>query len=130
MTLPPPSSPSSQSARAGANLPQPISNPTLFALSQGVCVKHDTHDCPPSENGDRLRQGKPFGFRAFIRFGTESLTESAYRAGAQVILLDQGRIVEFDTPGALLANPNTMFHALCKATGKQEFAVLKKMAGV
>ena len=131
-----PSSPSarhaplSHSACAEANLPQPISDPALFALSQGVCVKHNTHDCPPPENGDRLRQGGSFRFRAHIRFGTESLTQSACRPDAQVILLDQGKIVEFDTPAALLANPNTMFHALCKATGKQEFAVLKKMAGV
>ncbi|PIL23137.1 ATP-binding cassette transporter [Ganoderma sinense ZZ0214-1] len=48
----------------------------------------------------------------------------------RVIVLDQGKIVEFDTPAALLSNPSSMFHALCKATGKQEFAVLKKMAGV
>ncbi|KAJ6495413.1 multidrug resistance-associated ABC transporter [Mycena sanguinolenta] len=48
----------------------------------------------------------------------------------RVMLLDQGRIAEFDKPGVLLRNPNTKFHALCKATGKEEFAVLKKMAGV
>ncbi|TBU28095.1 multidrug resistance-associated ABC transporter [Dichomitus squalens] len=47
----------------------------------------------------------------------------------RVMLLDQGRIVEFDTPAALLSNPQSKFYALCKATGKQEFAVLKKMAG-
>ena len=46
------------------------------------------------------------------------------------MLLDQGRIVEYDTPAVLLANPQSKFHALCKATGKEEFAVLKKMAGV
>ena len=69
---------------------------------------------------------------------------------SQVMLLDQGRcvllksenhptshstfyvarIAEFDKPGVLLRNPNTKFHALCKATGKEEFAMLKKMAGV
>ncbi|OSD05140.1 multidrug resistance-associated ABC transporter [Trametes coccinea BRFM310] len=48
----------------------------------------------------------------------------------RVMLLDQGRIVEFDKPATLLSNPNTKFYALCKATGKQEFAVLKRMAGV
>ncbi|KAI0717016.1 multidrug resistance-associated ABC transporter [Earliella scabrosa] len=48
----------------------------------------------------------------------------------KVMLLDQGRIAEFDTPAALLSNPQSKFHALCKATGKQEFAMLKKMAGV
>ena len=46
------------------------------------------------------------------------------------MLLDQGRIVEFDTPAALLSDPQSKFYALCKATGKQEFAVLRKMAGV
>ncbi|RPD54947.1 multidrug resistance-associated ABC transporter [Lentinus tigrinus ALCF2SS1-7] len=48
----------------------------------------------------------------------------------RVMLLDQGRIAEFDTPAALLSDPQSKFYALCKATGKQEFAVLKKMAGV
>ncbi|GJE85249.1 multidrug resistance-associated ABC transporter [Phanerochaete sordida] len=48
----------------------------------------------------------------------------------RVLLLDQGRIAEFDKPATLLANPSSKFHALCKATGKNEFAMLKKMAGV
>jgi len=48
----------------------------------------------------------------------------------RVMLLDQGRIAEFDRPGVLLRNPNSKFYSLCKATGKDEFAVLKKMAGV
>ncbi|KAJ7255868.1 multidrug resistance-associated ABC transporter [Mycena haematopus] len=48
----------------------------------------------------------------------------------RVMLLDQGRIAEFDPPGVLLRNPNSKFYALCKATGKEEFAMLKKMAGV
>ncbi|TFK92526.1 multidrug resistance-associated ABC transporter [Polyporus arcularius HHB13444] len=48
----------------------------------------------------------------------------------RVMLLDQGKIAEFDTPSALLSNPQSKFYSLCKATGKQEFAVLKKMAGV
>ncbi len=63
------------------------------------------------------------------------------------MLLDQGRIVEFDrcvdlsdnirpsdvqlhSPFALLGNSNSRFFALCKATGKDEFAVLKQMAGL
>ena len=45
------------------------------------------------------------------------------------MLLDQGRIAEFDRPATLLADPQSKFHALCKATGKNEFAMLKKMAG-
>jgi ABC-type multidrug transport system fused ATPase/permease subunit len=46
------------------------------------------------------------------------------------MLLEEGRIVEFDSPAALLSDPNSKFYSFCKATGKQEFAVLKKMAGV
>ncbi|KAG7448558.1 multidrug resistance-associated ABC transporter [Guyanagaster necrorhizus] len=48
----------------------------------------------------------------------------------RVMLLDQGRIVEFDRPKVLLSDSASKFHALCKATGKEEFAALKKMAGV
>ncbi|TFK38174.1 multidrug resistance-associated ABC transporter [Crucibulum laeve] len=48
----------------------------------------------------------------------------------RVMLLEQGRIIEFDRPGVLLSNPSTKFYALCKATGKEEFVMLKKMAGV
>ncbi|KIJ23785.1 hypothetical protein M422DRAFT_275570 [Sphaerobolus stellatus SS14] len=47
----------------------------------------------------------------------------------RVMLLDEGRIVEFDTPANLLSNPDSRFYALCKATGKTEFAVLKRLAG-
>jgi ABC-type multidrug transport system fused ATPase/permease subunit len=45
------------------------------------------------------------------------------------MLLEEGRIVEFDTPAGLLSNPNSKFYSLCRATGKSEFAMLKKMAG-
>ncbi|EIW78632.1 multidrug resistance-associated ABC transporter [Coniophora puteana RWD-64-598 SS2] len=48
----------------------------------------------------------------------------------RVMLLDQGRIVEFDSPAILLADPESQFHSLCKATGKNEFATLKRMAGL
>lgn len=48
----------------------------------------------------------------------------------RVMLLDEGRIVEFDKPAKLLQDTSSKFHALCKATGKNELAVLKKMAGV
>ena len=47
----------------------------------------------------------------------------------QVMLLEEGRIVEFDSPATLLSNPNSKFYSLCRATGKSEFAVLKRMAG-
>ncbi|KAI0720942.1 ATP-binding cassette transporter [Cerioporus squamosus] len=48
----------------------------------------------------------------------------------RVMLLDQGRIMEFDKPAVLLSDPKSSFYALCKATGKQEFATLKSMAGL
>lgn len=47
----------------------------------------------------------------------------------KVMILDTGRIVEFDRPATLLADPNSKFHQLCKATGKREFSTLKKLAG-
>ena len=46
------------------------------------------------------------------------------------MVLDGGRIVEFDRPAALLAKPTSQFYALCKAQGKEEFSVLKKLAQV
>ncbi|KAG8870160.1 hypothetical protein FRB97_000271, partial [Tulasnella sp. 331] len=46
----------------------------------------------------------------------------------KIILLDKGQLVEFDRPSVLLADPNSKFYALCKSTGKAEFAVLKRMA--
>ncbi|KAJ3746747.1 multidrug resistance-associated ABC transporter [Lentinula detonsa] len=48
----------------------------------------------------------------------------------RIMLLDQGRIVEFDKPQVLLADSSSKFHALCKATGKEEFSTLKKLAGL
>jgi len=48
----------------------------------------------------------------------------------RVMLLENGKIVEFDAPGNLLANRDSKFYALCKATGKEEFSTLKRLAGV
>lgn len=48
----------------------------------------------------------------------------------RVMLLEDGNIVEFDTPGNLLANRESKFYALCKATGREEFSTLKRLAGV
>lgn len=48
----------------------------------------------------------------------------------RVMLLEEGRIVEFDSPTVLLSDPSSKFYSLCKATGRNEFAVLKRMAGV
>ncbi|KAH8829370.1 multidrug resistance-associated ABC transporter [Flagelloscypha sp. PMI_526] len=46
----------------------------------------------------------------------------------RVMLLDQGQIVEFDKPSTLLKDSNSRFYNLCKATGKEEFAMLKRLA--
>ncbi|KAF8154768.1 multidrug resistance-associated ABC transporter [Crassisporium funariophilum] len=48
----------------------------------------------------------------------------------RVMLLEQGRIIEFDRPTVLLNDSKSKFHSLCKATGREEFAMLKKLAGV
>lgn len=48
----------------------------------------------------------------------------------RVMLLDEGRVAEFDRPAVLLRNSASKFHSLCKAAGKDEFAMLRKMAGV
>ncbi|TFK34287.1 multidrug resistance-associated ABC transporter [Crucibulum laeve] len=45
----------------------------------------------------------------------------------RVMLLDQGRIVEFDRPSVLLNDSSSKFYALCKATGRDEFSMLQKM---
>lgn len=44
------------------------------------------------------------------------------------MLLDEGRIVEFDSPSG---SPTPKYtHTLCDATGKSELGILRKMAGV
>ncbi|KAJ2928554.1 hypothetical protein H1R20_g8546, partial [Candolleomyces eurysporus] len=48
----------------------------------------------------------------------------------RVMLLDQGRIIEFDKPSTLLSDSGSQFYALCRATGKEEFTNLQTMAGV
>ncbi|KAF8507555.1 multidrug resistance-associated ABC transporter [Gautieria morchelliformis] len=48
----------------------------------------------------------------------------------RVMLLDEGRIVEFDSPAMLLSDPNSQFYSLCKATGQTEFSMLRRMAGL
>ncbi|KAF5389660.1 hypothetical protein D9757_004116 [Collybiopsis confluens] len=48
----------------------------------------------------------------------------------RIMLLDQGRIVEFDKPSVLLSDSSSKFYALCKATGKEEFSTLKKLASL
>jgi hypothetical protein len=66
------------------------------------------------------------------------------------MLLERGKIIEFDRyavfwwmmrkkteilycvlrPATLLKDTTSKFYLLCKATGKEEFATLKQMAGV
>lgn len=46
------------------------------------------------------------------------------------MVLETGKLVEFDSPAKLLSDSSSKFYSLCKATGKKEFAQLKKMAGV
>lgn len=46
----------------------------------------------------------------------------------KVLLLDAGRVVEFDSPLNLINDETSRFHALCRATGRTEFKLLKKMA--
>lgn len=45
-----------------------------------------------------------------------------------MLVLDKGRIVEYDRPHTLLQDENSMFYALCKATGRKEFTELRRMA--
>lgn len=44
------------------------------------------------------------------------------------MVLDAGRIVEFDKPGVLLADPQSQFYSLCKATGRDEFSALLRLS--
>jgi hypothetical protein len=44
------------------------------------------------------------------------------------MVLDQGRIVEFDKPSVLLADKQSQFYALCKATGPEEFSALMRLS--
>jgi len=46
------------------------------------------------------------------------------------MLLEDGKIIEFDAPDILLADRESKFYALCKATGKEEFSTLKRLAGL
>ncbi|KAI6040937.1 P-loop containing nucleoside triphosphate hydrolase protein [Pisolithus marmoratus] len=67
-------------------------------------------------------------------FATSTILTIAHRLRTvidydRVMILDTGRIVEFDRPATLLADPNSNFYRLCKAAGRKEFSVLKKMAG-
>ncbi|GAA5861561.1 hypothetical protein JCM8547_008073 [Rhodosporidiobolus lusitaniae] len=46
----------------------------------------------------------------------------------KILLLDAGKLIEFESPSKLLEDPNSRFHALCRAAGKKEFSILRRMA--
>ena len=46
----------------------------------------------------------------------------------RIMVLDEGRIVEFARPARLLEKEEGVFYALCRATGREEFSMLKKLA--
>ncbi|CED85202.1 multidrug resistance-associated abc transporter [Phaffia rhodozyma] len=46
----------------------------------------------------------------------------------KVIVMDAGHLKEYDSPYNLLQDPDSKFHALCLATGPNEFEILLKLA--
>ncbi|KAG8760589.1 hypothetical protein FRC14_002591 [Serendipita sp. 396] len=46
----------------------------------------------------------------------------------RVMVLDRGRIVEFNKPSTLLADKKSHFYSLCKATGPDEFSALVRLS--
>jgi ATP-binding cassette subfamily C (CFTR/MRP) protein 1 len=46
----------------------------------------------------------------------------------RVIVIDGGRIVEFDKPAKLLRNPEGLFSKLCRETGQQNYNLLERIA--
>lgn len=46
----------------------------------------------------------------------------------KVLVLDRGNVVEYDSPKRLLDDPNSRFYAMCRAAGRSEFKLLKRMA--
>lgn len=45
----------------------------------------------------------------------------------RVLVLDSGKVAEFDTPSNLLANSESVFYSMCEKSG--DFETLKKVAG-
>ncbi|KAJ7677817.1 P-loop containing nucleoside triphosphate hydrolase protein [Mycena polygramma] len=70
---------------------------------------------------------------ASVDYATDELIGAAIRDIIdydKVMVLEEGRIVEFDRPKTLLENPTSLFFAMCKAAGTEEFATLRNMAKV
>jgi ABC-type multidrug transport system fused ATPase/permease subunit len=45
----------------------------------------------------------------------------------KILVLGEGKVLEYDTPANLLANDATHFTALCRQTGEAEYEKLKSM---
>ena len=94
----------------------------------------------------RLRTVIDYDRVSVLTFIRPHKTKKGYK---QVMVLEQGEIVEFARygqqvsrndkktnfncvfrPATLLKDSTSKFYLLCKATGKEEFATLKKLAGV
>ncbi len=43
-------------------------------------------------------------------------------------MLDKGHVIEYDSPRRLLEDPNSRFYQMCRAAGRSEFKLLKRMA--
>ncbi|KAI8900838.1 P-loop containing nucleoside triphosphate hydrolase protein [Globomyces pollinis-pini] len=48
----------------------------------------------------------------------------------RVLVLDQGNMVEFDSPKNLLLNKDSLFYELSEATGPSNFAIIKSLASI
>lgn len=45
-----------------------------------------------------------------------------------MLVLHEGKVLEFEKPSTLLANESSSFFKLCAASGRRELKILKKMA--
>ena len=89
-------------------------------IRQSVAFLYNTQICSPKSHSE-------FAESTILTIAHRLRTVIDYN---RVMLLEDGKIIEFDTPGNLLANRDSKFYALCKAAGKEEFSTLKRLAGV
>ncbi|KAJ7489160.1 multidrug resistance-associated ABC transporter [Mycena latifolia] len=98
-------------------------------------------DSPVSQGGGNFSAGVDYATDELIgltireKFHGSTILTIAHRLRSiidydKVIVLDEGRIVEFDRPRTLLQNSDSTFYKMCKATGSDEFATLRSMAGI